>query len=475
MKTPAGRNEISKDWVVFLLTEYEKRFINGPKVTIKSLDIGKATKPGDGFCGDLMKLDIAAVVQYDKVQFPIEKIYNHIVKLANSNPVLAVIQTLMGQNMREMMAYSNVIPEFNKFQAELTNNKFPIRIPEYIYGKCTGNEFVLVMQNMKIRDFDTKNKMEPMNVHQAKMVLEQLARLHAISYAYDTKYNFLKKYPFYEMKNIKTMLNGFDSTLYDLVIEYIGTVRGREDLLKKIVAAKSTFLKNSTDTFEEGSYQNIMCLMHGDIWNNNIMFKQHQDENGNMSVSESDDLVLIDWQLAHWNTSVEDLHYFLSSATSPEFRKKHLDELLHYYHSTFMEVTTELDVPVPFWTYKQFKKEYDRLAEYGFLKGILFAFHLSDAINEFQFAPEGSTNDNLITKKLKTGLSKLVAPLLLKPFAVEAYAKKVVQPMMKELRTGKTRIFNNRFLSLILEAEENGLFDVELPTSQKCGPFKCIL
>ncbi|CAL4127652.1 unnamed protein product [Meganyctiphanes norvegica] len=276
------------------------------------------------------------------------------------------------------------------------------------------------------------------------------------------------------MENIKPWLNLGSSTLYDLVVEYVGTLQGRETLLKKIVAAKSTVLKKSSEAFEEGSYLNTVCLIHGDLWNNNIMFKQKRDENGKMSVRNSDEIVIIDWQEAHWNTSVEDLYYILFSATSPKFKKDHLNELLNYYHSTFIEITTRLGSPVLFWTYKQFKIEYDRLAEFGFLKGILCSFILSDCVNEFKFAPEGSTNDNLITKKIKNGLSKLVAPLLLKPFALEAYSKKLIQPMRNELFSGKTHVFNNRFLSLILEAEENGLFDVELPSSQRCSSFKCI-
>ncbi|CAL4138501.1 unnamed protein product, partial [Meganyctiphanes norvegica] len=475
MKAPTRRNEITKDWVHFMLNEYENRTNNGAKVTIKSLDISKATKPGDGYSGDLMKLDITAAVHCDGEKNPEDKEYNLIVKLANPNQVISMMQTVMGQNIRELTAYSELITDFNKFQSERTNNELQIRIPEYIYGKCADDEFVLVMQNMKSCDFDTNNKIEPMNIHQAKMVLEQLARLHAISYAYDKKYGFLKKFPFYKVDNIKTMFNiGFKSLYDDLIIEYIGTLSGRETLLKKIKAAKSTVLKDADEAFEEGSFLNIMCLMHGDTWNNNIIFKQKLDKEGEKSVKNSDDLVLIDWQLTHWNTSVADLYYFLFSSTTPEIRKDHLEELLQYYHYIFIDATTKLSSPVPFWTYKQFKQEYNRLASYGFLKGIMFTLMLSDAAQEFKFAPEGSGDDNFITKKIKTGLSKLIAPMLMKPFAMEAYTKKMIQPMKKELLSGKTPTFSQRILSIVLEAEENGLFDVELPSNQRSGTFKCI-
>ncbi|CAL4183511.1 unnamed protein product, partial [Meganyctiphanes norvegica] len=475
MKAPARRHEITKDWVIFLLNEYENRINNGAKVTVNSLEIGKATKPGDGYAGDLMKVGITASVYYDGEKTQMDKGYNLVVKLANPNPVLSIIQTVMGQNIRELTAYSDVITEFNKFQLERTNNEFSIKIPEYVYGKCTDDEFVLVMQNMKSHNFDTNNKMEPMNMQQAKLVLEQQARLHAISYAYDKAYGFLDKYPFYKTGKIKQIfIMRFNALYDDLVIEYIQSLSGRENLLKKIKAAKSTVLKNAREAFEETSHPKMNCLLHGDTWNNNIMFNKKLDEEGKFSVRNGDDIVLIDWQMVHWNTSVTDLHYFLFSSTTPELRKDHLDELLYYYHSIFIDATTKLGSPVPFWTYQQFKKEYNRLAAYGFMKGIMFCILLCETAQEMQLAPEGSVDDNFITKKIKTVLSKLIVPILMKPFATEAYVKKLNQPMKKELLSGKTPFVNNRILSLILEAEENGLFDVELPSNQINGTFKCI-
>ncbi|CAL4138498.1 unnamed protein product [Meganyctiphanes norvegica] len=461
MKVPARNTDITKDWVLFMLNEYENRINIGAKLTIKSLDISKATKPGDGYTGDLIKIDTTAAVHYDGENNSKDKGYNLIVKFANPDPVISVMQTFMSVNIRELTVYSDVITEFNKFQAEQTNNEFPIRIPEYIYGECIDDQFVLVMQNLKSCDFDTNCKLEPMNVHQTKMVLEQHARLHAVSYAYDKKYGFLKKFPFYKTDNIKTILNMGCNVLYDeLLIEYIGTLSGRETLLKKVKEAKSTVLKNAYDAFEEGSHLNIKCLLHGDSWNNNIMFKQKIDEEGKASVKNSDDIALIDWQFTHWNTSVADLYYFLFSSTTAELRKDHLEELLQYYHSMFIDVTTKLGSPVPFWTYKQFKNEYNRLAAYGFLRGIIFTGILSDAAQDMKLAPDGSGDDYFIIKKMKTCLSKLIAPILMKHFALEAYTKKMIQPTKEELLSGKTPRTNHRVLSLILEAEENGLFDI---------------
>ena len=48
-----------------------------------------------------------------------------------------------------------------------------------VYGKWTDKQFVLVMENMKPQGYGQNPKENLLNLHQAKLGLEQLARLHA--------------------------------------------------------------------------------------------------------------------------------------------------------------------------------------------------------------------------------------------------------------------------------------------------------
>ena len=46
---------------------------------------------------------------------------------------------------------------------------------------------------------------------------------------------------------------------------------------------------------------------------------------------------MIDFQLMKFTNPACDLGYFLGSSTSPELRREHLDELLHFYHSRLIK------------------------------------------------------------------------------------------------------------------------------------------
>lgn len=117
---------------------------------------------------------------------------------------------------------------------------------------------------------------------------------------------------------------------------------------------------------DDQSQHKLLCLTHGDFWNGNLMFKNEAKGHRMIPVS----LMVIDWQLTVWNNPVFDLHYLLNTSTTFTTRRNHTEEILKHYHDTFTEVTRAMNIHVPNWNYKQFKKEYDRTSLLGFLCGV---------------------------------------------------------------------------------------------------------
>lgn len=105
------------------------------------------------------------------------------------------------------------------------------------------------------------------------------------------------------------------------------------------------------------------CLIHGDCWSNNMLFKY--SDSGKLL-----DIKLIDFQLCQENTPIHDLSYFFYSGAS----KKDFDKLENYlkmYHQSFSEFAEELggnpDELLPFEALKQEWKEYSL---FGVLMGV---------------------------------------------------------------------------------------------------------
>ena len=58
-------------------------------------------------------------------------------------------------------------------------------------------------------------------------------------------------------------------------------------------------------------------LNHGDLWINNLMFKNRTDE-----------IRFLDFQLTHYSSPAIDLHYFITTSANVEVRRNHRDHLI---------------------------------------------------------------------------------------------------------------------------------------------------
>jgi thiamine kinase-like enzyme len=93
------------------------------------------------------------------------------------------------------------------------------------------------------------------------------------------------------------------------------------------VMINSFFL--ATTPFKNG----FKILNHGDDWLNNLMFKFNSDG------TETEEVKLLDYQMSYWGSPAGDLFYFLISSVQDEFKAKHFDEFIEFYHS---ELVTSL-------------------------------------------------------------------------------------------------------------------------------------
>ncbi len=98
----------------------------------------------------------------------------------------------------------------------------------------------------------------------------------------------------------------------------------------------------------------LTCLLHGDSWNNNLLFR-YLDETS----EKPEEMLLIDWQIARCGHPSHDLGYFIFSSTSSSFRKQHLDNLLDEYYAALSSALVKLgiDLESEGYSQKQFIQE----------------------------------------------------------------------------------------------------------------------
>lgn len=146
----------------------------------------------------------------------------------------------------------------------------------------------------------------------------------------------------------------------------------------------------------------LTCLLHGDSWSNNVLFRYAADD----SSHKPTDMRLIDWQIARIGHSCFDLGYFLFSSTSSDFRREHLDRLWQDYFAVLKSALSKLGIDLETEGYDQDRFMRERKERYVLMLFIaLFILPiLLDAskaadhtLKDKEISPDGQSDDNGIT------------------------------------------------------------------------------
>ncbi|CAL4154776.1 unnamed protein product, partial [Meganyctiphanes norvegica] len=340
MKAPGSRDDISREWVEFMLTDYEQKQDADTKVQVKSIDCNAATKPGESFNAELIRVDVQAQVTRkitaengEESIVTADEEYNLIIKLLTADPFNCELIKRLEYHIKELLMYSSVAQELNKFQEIHGNNQYRLHLPKFIYGKCTSNEYVLVMENIKMSGYETNPKQNGLDLQHSKMAVEHIAHLHAISYAYDQKHNFLEKFPCFAFNHdISFLFKPVVWASLENSIRFLRNKKGMEDLAQKLETGRSTLPSKFSAMWDDQTRHKFCCLTHGDFWNSNLMYKHGVTQDGEQSIES---LKLIDWQITQWNNPVMDLHYMINTSTTRDIRTHHSEEILRHYHNAF--------------------------------------------------------------------------------------------------------------------------------------------
>uniref|UniRef100_A0A8D8FJY4 (northern house mosquito) hypothetical protein n=1 Tax=Culex pipiens TaxID=7175 RepID=A0A8D8FJY4_CULPI len=247
---------------------------------------------------------------------------------------------------REVFFYREVLPAFYEFQAEKglgEEQQQPGEAGFYSAPRCylahcdtekEESEAAIILEydeNYERWDWD---KFEPINVEHSKLLMEQLGRLHAISFAMkEQKPEMFSKF---HAKDVLVENNDLVTLMKESFDRALTTMRTRfavdQDKIQRI---KDVVFQQLTDCGNPDKAEPYCVVSHGDCWINNLIFA-HDEDNAAKSV------ILTDWQASRYASPLLDLGYFFFICTSGQFRREHLDELLQHYHGALRDLLDRL-------------------------------------------------------------------------------------------------------------------------------------
>lgn len=133
----------------------------------------------------------------------------------------------------------------------------------------------------------------------------------------------------------RNTLNNMYLTLLDALIEKISSWPDFNYLIEKLQKFRSKLIEKCLCAFDATDDQ-FNTLIHGDLWNNNIMIKSTK-------TNESENVLLIDLQMCCWTSPAIDLHYFFNTSLNEDLRLNHQNELLRFYHQQLTNILQQLN------------------------------------------------------------------------------------------------------------------------------------
>lgn len=262
--------------------------------------------------------------------------------------------------------FVKMVPQKNDFNASCvqeTNNFFKeVGFYSHILEKLTRHTRMLatvprlfycrkdmiVMEDLSIKDFCCLDKSVCLDFLHCANVLKSLACYHSATLIieerktissgeqyrlYDTFKEYFVEDSFTSMDShpskrmhvcgceaIAALVNL--SKKYGIGTKYCGII---QDRIIGVLYQIFNMLKKSDN------HRNVVC--HGDLWSNNILFKN--DANGHPC-----DVRLVDFQLIRYMPPAHDIMFFLHLTTTRSMRKQYLDSLLSIYYEA---LKNELD------------------------------------------------------------------------------------------------------------------------------------
>lgn len=247
------------------------------------IDLKAGSNQDDGFFGSLVAVTIGNNNNSDKSE---KQVLHLLCKMIPGNQAARDEMNMVEMFKREAFFYQKVFPAFDEFQKAKgldASNGF------FAYPKCYAcvvdektDQFVIIMEDLRHRQYEMWPKKEPVNLKHVRCVLREMAKFHAVSLALKAENPEL----FAELKVVYDLFRGLMKRQTFLDCFNNSQQRALKVIDRHLPQHANKFRsiwQNAAELFElwlDGSnFEPYAVLVHGDCWNNNMLFQyKHQQQ-----------------------------------------------------------------------------------------------------------------------------------------------------------------------------------------------------
>lgn len=182
--------------------------------------------------------------------------------------------------------------------------------------------FVLMFDDLTVEKYEVV--VDPLNFEQLKMVIDKIAKYHALSLVLiERGHTELKEQTMVLPEGLKQMF----ATMVNIALElasYVKTWPGYEDLGERIDRFCPKMADKMFKLLEHDFTKYFRVLNHGDFHLRNLMFKKNAQ-------GEPSEVIFLDFQMPNYNVPAFDFIGLLTTMGDAEVRKRENEVVKHYH------------------------------------------------------------------------------------------------------------------------------------------------
>ncbi|KAG7211358.1 hypothetical protein KM043_010648 [Ampulex compressa] len=359
-KSQTDLNAISNEFTEETINNVFSKITKAKDVKVVKWDCASVGGTGDSYMANTFKIKINGVADGKSVETRV------FIKAISKNVGRRKTYRSAEFFYNEIMFYTKVIPKFQEFLLEKGQSHL-LCTPVHILSYTNGNDDYIVLEDVSPLGFVPVSRQNCITIDECTVVLQAMARFHAISFAYKNQNpdafkemashlqeTYFKNETWDWYKRYHRNLTNVAGNA--LAIEYPDSVAKKKfdsqvfgDWYKKCIE------------FCDRKEAPTSVITQGDSWAPNFMIRQ---------VGNDQEVLILDFQLAHVTSPVLDLAFCIYSCTDQALRDKHFDDILKIYHKELSATIALLGSdPEHIYPWNKFLEEVKEM----FIYGVVFA------------------------------------------------------------------------------------------------------
>ncbi|CAG0897302.1 unnamed protein product [Darwinula stevensoni] len=356
---PDSAESVTQTWLKDVLTLHIPGEFEVTKHDAKGLTKGKMR---DGYLSQMVAITAEVTTSDGKTLT-----FHLMAKMFPAGEFQRKMVTLTRAFDREIHVYKELLRQVREAQAGNA------KVLEPAFAKCyhtcaNFSQSAIVMEDLKATGYRMHDRYAGLDFEHCQLIVKELGRFHALTYYTKVKQGNIEMFLCKNAPLLVEPLQNFGPILAMGMNNITLLLEGQErkDLSEKIKAYLAKH-PDPSETFYAitGPRGPMSTFVHGDCWNNNMMFRYETKEGKEVPV----EVKPVDLQISRYTHPTNDLAYLFYTSTNRDMRDKHLESLLKFYHNSFLETMQTLGMECPdAYSYDEMKKEFFKVsAEAGFL------------------------------------------------------------------------------------------------------------